>query len=1438
MDYAKLHFGNFFNVVTDPTTQLVNGEMAFDSSLRLIYKDMTGVIHPILGVEDYKNLYEPGVITVTQNSKTAKVGQGLEGDFSDKVTRSMPYTFSVTATSAVHERLSIVHTDPNGNVKSVIRLPQYLCKMGEYADSVNINTGIMTEHVAKFTYHEQPTVKTELNNNAILRIGYMETAEITNTLNYPITIEANQDNVANRNQFYIGADNYLYLIVDKANPSVPVPFTVFNRRAKPAEVKVQTKFFLVDKNDRFDIDTYRHISDNVTGTSHKFIQSGEPYTITRITEASEVYRSGQFFIKPSISTDKTSIEGLKDGFYYQLTVSTDEVPVMPLVRYQILDMTEGFFAYLYKMLKDIAENEQSDPIDMNALIEQIRSVISDDMDPKLDEKADLDSPDLTGVPTAPTASVDDNSKQIATTEFVIGQASNEDPLMDGISDPGVSTRFSRGDHIHPTDTSRAPVDSPNFTGTPTSPTAAVDDSSEQIATTEFVIGQASNANPLMDGVATPGATRRFAREDHVHPTDTTRASVNSPTFTGYMKLAEASLENRSLWMGANIGAMNLLPDSGRFMGNAVEPLDRDVPGSTFMNESGFFNMANGGIVISGGKFINNNNNFGGTSGTMLQDVVDLVNTISNISARDKRYGTEFNIMNVSQGAGTNTPHSIVTDAYLITSNGNKSIIGSGKYVTFSAWIRVKNGTLIVDKDIKLHMNAIEISAPYLQLTSADGWVHIQSVFSDGSGTNSTLPRLFGSNNTNFDMAMPVFSHGGTGVGIHTAPIGRSSLGFRVASLDNPTFVGEVNFPSTTYGITQPKDTNNTTIATTEFVLGQASNADPLMDGIVDPGSSMRYSRSDHVHPTDTSRAPINNPTFTGTVTLPVSTSIGTVTSSEISYLRGVTSNIQTQLNGKMSVDGTSGDSVVAKFNEHRGTSFSLGNNNWQKLITVLSGTMPVFSESHKGMVITGNDALVRIRLRMPIDPDSTYIARAKVKRESGDGTISIGAYSLDNSYNLINTHQGSEYNYFIVSGGVLSSSQTEVYEGTISGYHSGTNTNSMFDPGAKYFDLVIAANTGGTIESSQIIITSIELYKAPTAFMVDTIRFGTGSMQFQDNYIDRAINMFRTDDPATNAKHAIGTEPGYNRYGAVSAVSDSIGHRFYRGGNEMIAQIGVAGNGTDAGRLVSQFFGDVKIGNTTAMPTSDTGQSKRILFNNTHDIDDGATLTANKIVYGTGPNITGLSGMGLSETSFNTFSHGGYKVFTNSTNTNNGTPFIVATTDSKMGVWNDTPEYEFDLKGVMAIRGDVSAQADLVIGNTNQFNTSSAQTYPTISGIGSAPGVHVSNLYLPYTINDNSIGYTGRASIRMANAQTNPVVWEAGVVSGDEYKIMRDNVELSAITQDGDLKVKRDIIVGGTVAMTTASFLEVEVRSKITDDKFKLVFNDNEKSLDFVFVPA
>lgn len=90
-------------------------------------------------------------------------------------------------------------------------------------------------------------------------------------------------------------------------------------------------------------------------------------------------------------------------------------------------------------------------------------------------KAPLASPTLTGVPAAPTAAVDTNTTQLATTAFVITQA-------------------------------YAKLASPALTGTPTAPTAAPATNSTQLATTAYAdaiaVLKANLASPTFTGTAT------------------------------------------------------------------------------------------------------------------------------------------------------------------------------------------------------------------------------------------------------------------------------------------------------------------------------------------------------------------------------------------------------------------------------------------------------------------------------------------------------------------------------------------------------------------------------------------------------------------------------------------------------------------------------------------------------------------------------------------------------------------------------------------------------------------------------------------------------------------------------------------------------------------------------------------------------------------------
>lgn len=95
------------------------------------------------------------------------------------------------------------------------------------------------------------------------------------------------------------------------------------------------------------------------------------------------------------------------------------------------------------------------------------------------------------------------------------------PQMDGIGAVGTESNFARGDHVHPTDTSRASasaladLDSREYNDYTTL--------NAELNTVDAKIAF-SSAAPQVDGVASPGSSPYQARADHVHPTDTSRAS--------------------------------------------------------------------------------------------------------------------------------------------------------------------------------------------------------------------------------------------------------------------------------------------------------------------------------------------------------------------------------------------------------------------------------------------------------------------------------------------------------------------------------------------------------------------------------------------------------------------------------------------------------------------------------------------------------------------------------------------------------------------------------------------------------------------------------------------------------------------------------------------------------------------------------------------------
>jgi hypothetical protein len=126
----------------------------------------------------------------------------------------------------------------------------------------------------------------------------------------------------------------------------------------------------------------------------------------------------------------------------------------------------------------------------------------------------------------------------------------------------VSALYSRGDHVHPTDTSRAAV-----SALPAPATVA----------------------PLMDGAAAVGVATKYAREDHVHPTDTSRAPLASPSFTGNASFAG------NITAGGTVTALNNFISSST---SAI--LAATGAGSVFLRPNGALSGAGQAVLNTNG----------------------------------------------------------------------------------------------------------------------------------------------------------------------------------------------------------------------------------------------------------------------------------------------------------------------------------------------------------------------------------------------------------------------------------------------------------------------------------------------------------------------------------------------------------------------------------------------------------------------------------------------------------------------------------------------------------------------------------------------------------------------------------------------------------------------------------------------------------------------
>jgi hypothetical protein len=374
-------------------------------------------------------------------------------------------------------------------------------------------------------------------------------------------------------------------------------------------------------------------------------------------------------------------------------------------------------------------------------------------------------------------------------------------------------------------------------GTTNGITVAADTNSTDLATTAYVVGQASSTTPAATGTAAIGTSLKYARADHVHanplPTGGTTGQVLSKVDGTSYNVAWTTVASGGGTWGSITGTLSSQTD----LQSALDAkLSTATAASTYAPiVSPTFT---GTVTIPAGASI---------SGYLTSaTAASTYQTISGMSS----------YLTTATASSTYAPLASPTFTGTVTIPAGASISG---YLTTSS----ASSTYQTLSGMSSYLTTATAATTYAPLASPalTGVPTAPTALTADSSTTIATTAFVKAQG--YLTSAPVTSVAGRTGAITLAVADVSGA----AALASPALTGTPTAPTATVS------TNTTQVATTAYVVGQAGSATPIVDGTATVGTSLLYARQDHVHPTDTSRAPLASPTFTGTVTIPAGASI-------------------------------------------------------------------------------------------------------------------------------------------------------------------------------------------------------------------------------------------------------------------------------------------------------------------------------------------------------------------------------------------------------------------------------------------------------------------------------------------------------------------------------------------------------------------------------------
>lgn len=199
---------------------------------------------------------------------------------------------------------------------------------------------------------------------------------------------------------------------------------------------------------------------------------------------------------------------------------------------------------------------------------------------------------------------------------------------------------------------------------------------------------------------------------------------------------------------------NILFDNGRYAGTSAL-YNTQLSDVTAPFSQGVLVTYNGSTFSEAGKFIYDNNDFGGSSGSMTQTTIDLINTIGR-SSGDARYGSEFRICGITAGSGTGSRGTFPGGTrYLMETISAYTSVAFSYATTFCSWIRAVGGTIGIagGAGIYFSINGVEQPTSHYDLSPDDGWIFYTLTVSNKRGYDSVVIYVYGNNGTVAQLAL-------------------------------------------------------------------------------------------------------------------------------------------------------------------------------------------------------------------------------------------------------------------------------------------------------------------------------------------------------------------------------------------------------------------------------------------------------------------------------------------------------------------------------------------------------------------------------------------------------------------------------------------------------------------------------------------------------------